>query len=82
MTRKLTLAAKESDRLKLSISGGGIAQAKAGHLELASDRVWEFAQGHKGQFYLSGKITIEATGERGRWSGTMALPRVRIPVGE
>lgn len=80
--RKLTLAAKESGRLKLTISGGGIGLAKAGHLELASDRVWEFAQGNKGSYYLSGKIAIEATGERGRWSGAMALPRVRIPVGE
>ena len=80
--RKLTLAAKESGRLKLTIGGGGIGLAKAGHLELASDRVWEFAQADKGPYFLSGKITIEATGEREKWSGTLALPRVRIPVGE
>jgi hypothetical protein len=32
-------------------------------------------------YYLRGKIELKPTGERGQWSGTLDLPRVKIPIG-
>src|SRR5262249_50464847 len=79
--QKLTLAAGEGGRLVLSISGAGIAPNKGGHLELGSDRVWVFEKGDEKAYYLRGTIEVKPTGERGRWSGTLDLPRVKIPLG-
>jgi RNA polymerase sigma factor (sigma-70 family) len=81
--RKLTLAAKEGGRLPLTISGAGVTQAGAGHLELGwIDGVWEFAKGDKSTYFLAGKITIAPTGQFGKWYGTLDLPKVRIPLGD
>jgi hypothetical protein len=80
--RKLTLAAQESGRLPLSITGAGVAPNDAGHLELASDQVWSFARDAKGPFHLRGSITITADGKPGRWFGTLELPKVRLPLAD
>jgi RNA polymerase sigma factor (sigma-70 family) len=81
--RKLILAAKESGRLPLTISGAALAPGGAGHLELGwIDQVWEFANGDKGQYFLAGKIAIAPTGQPGQWFGTLNLPKVRIPLKE
>jgi hypothetical protein len=80
--RKLTLDSKESGRLRLTGSGAGVARDGAGHLELAWDRVWEFARGGSGPFVLTGKVAIEPTKDRERWSGTVKLLGVRIPLGD
>jgi hypothetical protein len=83
--RMLRLAGKETGRLQLTISGGGITQNRAGHLELASDRVWEFEKGDKKTYSLGGKIEIkpsEKLGKQNQWNGTLKLPKVRLPLGE
>jgi hypothetical protein len=79
--RKLTLEAKQSGRLPVTVSGAGVFQGKAGHLDFGVDQVWEFAQG-EGPFFLSGKIKIEPIAQARTWYGTMDLPKVRIPLGE
>jgi hypothetical protein len=80
--QKVTLAAKESDRLLLTASGAGVAKDGAGHLELISNRMWDFAKSDRGPYFLTGTIMIKPTGDRSLWYGTMALPSVRIPLGE
>lgn len=80
--RKLTLAAQEEGRLPLTISWAGIVPNGGGHLELGPDRVWEFGRTARGPYALGGTITIAPTGQRERWSGTLELPKVRIPLGE
>jgi hypothetical protein len=79
---KLVLASGESGRLRLNVTGSGIMKDKGGHLELASDRVWVFDRGDKGPYYLSGTITVAPTGGSSWWwSGTLDLPKVRLPLG-
>jgi hypothetical protein len=78
--RTLTLAAQQGGRLPLTISGAGISRDAGGHLELGSDHVWTFARGDAGPYYLSGTITIEPTRRRGQWTGTLRLPKVRVPL--
>ena len=79
-TRHLTLDSKESGRLRLTSSGAGVARDGAGHLELASDRVWEFGRGGSGPYSLTGKCAIEPTTDRTRWSGKVELAGVRLPL--
>ena len=73
--RKLTLAAKESGQLTLSISGAGVAPNSSGHLELASDRVWEFPRDATGDYHLSGSITIAPDGKPGAGPGLSTYRR-------
>jgi hypothetical protein len=80
--QKITLAAGEGGRLVLSKSGAGIAPNRNGHLELGSDRVWVFDRTDKKTYYLQGKIEVKPTGERRQWSGTLTLPRVKVPLGQ
>jgi RNA polymerase sigma factor (sigma-70 family) len=79
---RLVLAAGESGRLKLTVSGAGLARGRSGHLEFGLGQVWEFEPKDPGPFFLSGTIAVEPTGQRGRWSGTLELPQVRLPLGE
>ncbi len=78
--KKLVLEARQSGRLCLSLSGAGIAKDRGGHLDLGSDRVWEFDKSNEQAYYLSGKITIKPTGDGGLWSGTLELPKVKLPI--
>jgi hypothetical protein len=77
--RKLILDSQEGGRLLLTIGEGAVTPGRAGHLELATEEVWEFAQGDKGVHFLTGKITIASSGQPGQWYGTLNLPKVRIP---
>ena len=79
---KLVLAAGESGRLKLTVTGAGLARGRSGHLEFGSDSVWEFDPKDPGPYFLSGTITVAPTGQAGRWSGMLALPKIRLPLGE
>ena len=78
--KKLVLEAHQSGRLRLSITGGGIAKDRGGHLELGSDRVWVFDKGDEKAYYLSGEIKIQPTRDTGVWSGTINLPKVKVPL--
>jgi len=80
-TQKPTLPAGVSARLTLTISGAGIMKDRDGHLELGSERLWVFPRGDGKTYYLRGKIEVQPTGDRGQWSGTLDLPRVRTPTG-
>lgn len=80
LPKKLVLEAQQSGRLRLSISGGGIAKDRGGHLELGSDRVWEFDKSDEKAYYLSGEVKIQPTRDVGVWSGTMELPKVKLPL--
>jgi RNA polymerase sigma factor (sigma-70 family) len=79
--QKPTLPAGASARLTLTISGAGIMKDRDGHLELGSEKVWVFPRGGGKTYYLRGKIEVKPTGDRSLWSGTLELPRVRIPTG-
>ena len=78
--KKLVLDAGQSGRLQVSITGGGIGKDRGGHLELGSDRVWEFDKGEEKAYYLSGEVKIEATRDARVWYGTLNLPMVKLPV--
>ncbi|HBI45989.1 MAG TPA: hypothetical protein DDY78_24500 [Planctomycetales bacterium] len=78
--KKLVLDSRQSGRLQASITGGGIGKDRGGHLELGSDRVWEFDKGDEKAYYLSGEVTIKATSDAGVWYGTLILPKVKLPV--
>jgi hypothetical protein len=77
--RKITLASGKSGRLPLTVSGAGVMKDSGGHLELGPKYVWVFKRGDVGPYLLSGTVTIAPTGGRGQWSGTLDLPRVKIP---
>jgi hypothetical protein len=80
--QKVTLAAQEGGRLLLASTRAGLAKDGACRLELIPNRMWDFAKGDRGQYSLTGTITIKPTGDRSLWYGTLALPSVRIPLGE
>ncbi|VTR93453.1 unnamed protein product [Gemmata massiliana] len=80
-TQKPTLPAQARTRLTLTASGAGVLKDNDGHLELGSEQVWVFPKGTGKTYYLKGKIRVEPTGDRGQWSGTLDLPRVKIPIG-
>jgi hypothetical protein len=76
-----TLPAGAAVRLVLSQTGGGIGKDQGGHLDLGPEKVWVFPRGDARAYYLWGKIEVKPTGDRSLWSGTLELPRVRIPTG-
>jgi hypothetical protein len=78
--RKRVFEAHESARFVLSHTGAEIAKDRGGHLELGSKRVWVFDRGDKMEYYLNGTIKVTPTRDRGLWSGTIDLPRVKVPI--
>jgi hypothetical protein len=78
--RKRVLEAHDSARFVLSYTGAEIAKDRGGHLELGSQRVWVFDRGDKMDYYLEGTIKVKPTGDSGLWSGTIDLPRVKVPI--
>jgi hypothetical protein len=78
--QKRVLEAHESARFLLSMTGAGIAKDRGGHLELGSDLVWVFDGGDEKKYYLNGTIKVEPTRDRELWSGTIDLPRVKVPM--
>ena len=77
----VTLPARSSARLTLSKPGAEIAKKQDGHLVIEPDWEWVFGRADGKAYYLQGKFEAKPTGERGQWSGTLDLPRVRIPIG-
>ena len=48
-------------------------------LDLGIPYVWVFSPGDKHSYYLRGRFSIEARKDR-TWSGTIEMPRVKIPI--
>ena len=79
---RLVLASGEGGRLRLDVTGAGIMKDKGAHLEFGSESLWVFDRGDKGPYDLGGTITIAPSGaDRPLWTGTLELPRVRLPLG-
>jgi hypothetical protein len=75
----LRLPYDSSLRFNISSSGAGIPKDQAGMLDLGSSQSWVFKSGAKGPYYLRGRFTVEKGKDRS-WSGTVDLPKVKIPT--
>jgi hypothetical protein len=68
-------------RFDISHHGAGVPKNQVGLLDLGVPYVWVFSPGDKHSYYLRGRFSIEAHKER-TWSGTIEMPRVKIPTAE
>jgi hypothetical protein len=68
-------------RLNVAHRGAGIPKGYAAHLDLGALANWEFKPGDKGTYFLKGKVTVKQS-DAERWSGTLLLPAVKLPIGE
>ena len=68
-------------RFDISHHGAGVPKNQVALLDLDVPYVWVFSPGDKHSYYLRGRFSIEARKER-TWSGTIEMPRVRIPTAE
>jgi hypothetical protein len=77
----LRLPWDSSLRFNISSCGAGIPNGQAGLLDLGVSQDWVFKSGDKGTYYLQGRFTVEKGKDRS-WSGTVVLPKVKIPTAE
>ena len=75
----LRLPYDSSLRFNISSNGAGIPKDQAGMLDLGASRDWVFKSGDKGPYYLHGRFAVEK-GKEGSWSGTVDLPKLKIPI--
>jgi hypothetical protein len=68
-------------RFDISHHGAGVPKNQIALLDLGVPYVWVFSPGDKHSYYLRGRFSIEARKER-TWSGTIEMPRVKIPTAE
>ena len=69
-------------RIALGTSGGAFEKDRDGQLEPEPGLVWVFGRGPGKKTYdLRGKVEVKSTANRAQWSGTLDLPRARIPIG-
>jgi hypothetical protein len=66
-------------RFDISHHGAGVPKNQAALLDLGIPYVWVFSPGDKHSYYLRGRFSIEARKDR-TWSGTIEMPRVKIPI--
>jgi hypothetical protein len=66
-------------RFDISHHGAGVPKNQAALLDLGVPYVWVFSPGDKHSYYLRGRFSIEARKNR-TWSGTIEMPRVKIPT--
>lgn len=75
-------------RFDISHHGAGVPKNQAALLDLGVPYVWVFAAGDKHSYYVRGRLSIEARKDRTAelakrdraWSGTIEIPRVKIPI--
>jgi RNA polymerase sigma factor (sigma-70 family) len=60
-------------------SSTGVGKDLAAHLDLGPDDTWNFIRGARKRYFLAGTVTIEGA-KKDEWSGTLVLPKVRIPL--
>jgi hypothetical protein len=68
-------------RFDISHHGAGVPKNQVALLDLGVPYVWVFSLGDKHSYFLRGRFAIEARKER-TWSGTIEMPRVKIPTAE
>jgi hypothetical protein len=56
----------------------GVGANKAAHLDLGMDHFWTFERNDKKEYFLGGTLVVEKA-DKNDWSGTVVLPKVRIP---
>jgi len=66
-------------RFDISHHGAGVPKNQAALLDLGIPYVWVFSPSDKHSYYLRGRFSIEARKDR-TWSGTIEMPRVKIPI--
>jgi hypothetical protein len=66
-------------RFDISHHGAGVPKNQAALLDLGIPYVWVFSPDDKHSYYLRGRFSIEARKDR-TWSGTIEMPRVKIPI--
>jgi hypothetical protein len=65
-------------RFNISHHGAGIPKNQAALLDLGVSHVWTFSRDDGHSYYLRGKFSVEPDKER-TWSGTIEIPKVKIP---
>ena len=68
-------------RFNISHHGAGIPKNQAALLDLGSSYVWMFTRGDRHSYYLRGQFSVEPSKEA-RWSGTIEIPKVKIPTAQ
>jgi hypothetical protein len=66
-------------RFNISHRGAGVPKDQAGLLDLGAPYVWAFSPGDKHTYYLRARLSVEP-GKHRTWSGTIELPKVKIPT--
>jgi hypothetical protein len=67
-------------RFNIAQRGAGVSRGLAAHLDLGPLAHWNFKAGDE-TYYLQAKLTVKERADQ-RWSGTLVLPRTRLPVGK
>jgi hypothetical protein len=68
-------------RFDITHHGAGVPKNQAALLDLGLLHVWLFSPGDKRSYYLRGRFSIEPRKDR-TWSGTIEMPKVKIPTAE
>ena len=66
-------------RFNVSHHGAGVPKDQAAMLDLGVTSQWEFKRADEQTYYLQARLTVQ-DGNDQRWSGTLELPKVRLPV--
>jgi hypothetical protein len=76
-------------RVNIAHRGAGVPKDYAAHLDLGADAaidgraaapaVWDFKRGDNQTYYLQAKLTVKKRDNQ-RWSGTISIPRVKLPT--
>ncbi len=66
-------------RFNVSHNGAGVPKDQAAMLDLGVSTQWVFKRGDGQAYRLQAKVTVP-DGKAARWSGTMEVPPVRLPV--
>jgi hypothetical protein len=66
-------------RFNISHRGAGVSKDQAALLDLGASYVWAFSRGDKHTYYLRARLSVEPGKDR-TWSGTIEIPKVKIPT--
>ena len=66
-------------RLNISHRGAGVPKNQRALLDLGVSHIWMFSRSDERSYYLRGRFSVEPSTER-TWSGTIEMPKVKIPT--
>ena len=66
-------------RFNVSRHGAGIPKNQGAVLDLGPSSVWIFRRGDKRPYYLRARFSAKDGGDR-LWSGTVEIPRIKLPT--